>query len=114
MQKVIEIEPLMRYRNTEEDVKTELLDLVRDKPKGNLLTALAASGIEMARAAQRRLQGTREPVVGMLREKFKQRTCKNESTNAPHRDRLVCSSVEASVMEVERRNQLIQRIYLNN
>ena len=98
----------------EVDVETELLDLARDKSEGNLLTALTASGIEMARAAQRRLQGTWEPVVGMLREKFKQRTCENESTNAPHRDRLVCSSDEASVMEVERRNQLIQRNYLNN
>ena len=39
-----ENEPLMRYRNTQDDVKTELLYLVRDKPKGNLLTALAASG----------------------------------------------------------------------
>ncbi|WP_255421385.1 hypothetical protein [Bacteroides sp. AM16-13] len=39
----------MRYRNTQDDVKTELLYLVRDKPKGNLLTALAASGIETAR-----------------------------------------------------------------
>lgn len=31
MQKVNASEPLMRHRNTEEDVKTELLDLVRDK-----------------------------------------------------------------------------------
>ena len=51
MQKVNASEPLMRYRNTQDDVKTEFLDSVRDKPKGNLLTALAASGIEMARAA---------------------------------------------------------------
>lgn len=51
MQKVNASEPLMRYRNTEDDVKTELQDLVRDKPEGNLLTALAASGIETARVA---------------------------------------------------------------
>lgn len=51
MQKVNASEPLMRYRNTQDDVKTEFLDAVRDKPKGNLLTALAASGIEMARVA---------------------------------------------------------------
>lgn len=51
MQKVNASEPLLRYRNTQDDVKTEFLDAVRDKPKGNLLTALAASGIEMARVA---------------------------------------------------------------
>ncbi|UAK41375.1 hypothetical protein K8P02_09945 [Bacteroides nordii] len=52
----------MRYRNTQDDVKTELLDLVRDKPKGNLLTALAASGIEAARFTWWLLRGTWEPV----------------------------------------------------
>lgn len=62
MQKVNENEPLMRYRNTQDDVKTELLDLVRDKPGGNLLTALAASGIKTARFAWRLLRGTWEPV----------------------------------------------------
>jgi hypothetical protein len=51
MQKVNENEPLMRYRNTQDGVKTELLYLVRDKLRGNLLTALAASGIETARFA---------------------------------------------------------------
>jgi len=51
MQKVNASEPLLRYRNTQDDVKTEFLYAVRDKPKGNLLTALAASGIEMARVA---------------------------------------------------------------
>ncbi len=46
----------------------------------------------------------------MLREKFKQRPCKNESTDALYRDRLARSSEEAPVMGVERRGQLIQRI----
>jgi len=103
VQKVNVNKPLMRYRNTEDDVETGLQYLVRDKPEGNLLTALAASGIEMARVAQRLLQGTREPVAGMLREKFKQRTCENESTDAWHRGRLTRSSDETSVMGVERR-----------
>jgi hypothetical protein len=35
----------------EEDVETELQYLARDKSEGNLITALTASGIEMARAA---------------------------------------------------------------
>lgn len=51
MQKVNASELLKRYRNTQDDVKTGFLDLARDKPKGNLLTALVTSGIEMARAA---------------------------------------------------------------
>ncbi|WP_342987637.1 hypothetical protein [Phocaeicola dorei] len=50
----------------------------------------------------------------MLREKFKQRPCKNESTDALYRDRLARSSDEAPVMGVERRGQLIQRMNLNN
>lgn len=50
----------------------------------------------------------------MLREKFKQRSCKNESTDAPYRDRLARSSDEVAVMAMERRGQLIQRINLNN
>ncbi len=62
MQKVNASEPLIMYRNTQDDVKTELIDLVRDKPEGNLLTALAASGIETARFAWRLLRGTWEPV----------------------------------------------------
>ena len=39
MQKVNASEPFMRYRNMEDDVKTELLDLVRDKLKENLFIA---------------------------------------------------------------------------
>lgn len=87
----------------EEDVKTELLYLAQDKLKGHLFTASMTSGIEVARVVWRLLQGTWEPVVGMLRKKFKQRTCKNESTDALHRDRLTRSSDETSVMEAERR-----------
>ena len=48
----------------------------------------------------------------MLWEKFKQRPCKNESTDALYRDRLARSSDEAPVMGVERRGQLIQRMNL--
>jgi len=44
----------------------------------------------------------------MLREKFKQRTCKFESTNAGYRGGKARSSEEASVMGVERRGFVIQ------
>jgi len=44
----------------------------------------------------------------MPREKFKQRTCKNESTDARYRGGKVRSSDEAPVMRVERRGFVIQ------
>ena len=51
MQKVTVREPSMRYRNTQDDVKTELLYEVWDQSERNLFTALSASGIEMAPGA---------------------------------------------------------------
>ena len=49
----------------------------------------------------------------MLREKFKQRPCKNESTDALYRDRLARSSDEAPVMGVERRGIVNADLYVN-
>ena len=46
----------------------------------------------------------------MLREKFKWRPHKNESTDAKHRGGATRSSDEVSVMEVERRG-CIDRLY---
>jgi hypothetical protein len=43
----------------------------------------------------------------MLREKFKWRTHKNESTNAEHSGGLPCMSDEVSVMEMEQRGRVI-------
>ena len=44
----------------------------------------------------------------MLRENFKWRTHKRESTDAEHGGGLTRSSVEVSVMEMERRRRVIQ------
>jgi len=44
----------------------------------------------------------------MLREKFKWRSHKNESTEAKHRGGATRSSVEVSVMEMERRGCIDQ------
>jgi len=44
----------------------------------------------------------------MLREKFKQSTCKNQSTNTKHRGGITCSSDEVSVMEMEQRGYIVQ------
>ncbi|UIP93239.1 hypothetical protein JSQ73_002785 [Wolbachia endosymbiont of Anopheles demeilloni] len=45
----------------------------------------------------------REPVVSMIREKFKELNSKEESTDAKNRGGLACSSEEVFVMEMERR-----------
>ena len=46
--------------------------------------------------------------VSMLREKFKWRTHKGESTDARHRGGVTRSSDEVSVMEMERRGYIVQ------
>ena len=46
----------------------------------------------------------------MVREKSKWRPHKDESTDARHRDGVTCSSVEVSVMGMERRGW-IDRLY---
>ena len=46
--KTNESEPLMRCRNRRDDVKTGDRSILREKSAGNLITALAASGIEAA------------------------------------------------------------------
>lgn len=45
--------------------------------------------------------------VPLLRERHKQRICEADSTDRVHRDGLTRSSEEATVMDVERRGQLI-------
>ena len=70
---------------------------------GGLFTADAASGLKVARARIGLIHGTLEPVVPMLREQLKRRPRKSLSTEAGHRGGITRSSVEASVMDVERR-----------
>jgi len=53
------------------------------------------------------MHGTSEPVVSMLREKFKRKPRKNESTEARHRGGTTRSSVEVAVMATERRGRVI-------
>ena len=50
----------------------------------------------------------------MLREKLKWRTHKGESTDAGHRGGPTRSSVEVSVMEMERRGWIIWPYFLVN
>jgi hypothetical protein len=50
----------------------------------------------------------------MVREKLKWRTHKSESTEAEHRDGITRSSVEVSVMGMERRGYIVQPYLLVN
>jgi len=50
----------------------------------------------------------------MIREKLKWRTHESESTDAEHRDGPTRSSVEVSVMEMERRGWIIWSYFLVN
>ena len=45
----------------------------------------------------------------MLRKKLKQQICESESTKAEYSDGLTRSSDEVSVMEMERRGEIVQR-----
>ena len=77
--------------------------VLRDKSRGILFTAWAASGIKVARPLIRLLCGTWEPVVPMIREKSKWRPHEDESTDAEHRGGSARSSDEVSVMGMEQR-----------
>jgi hypothetical protein len=72
-----------------------------------LFAADAASGLKVASARIGLTYGTLGPVVPMLREKPKRRSRKGQSTDAGHRGGTARSSVEASVMGVERRGRVI-------
>jgi len=92
---------------TLDDIETGEVMLLRDKPGGNLFTGQVVSGIEAASVGSGFHIELREPVIAMLREKQKQRSCNCESIEARHRDGAARSSDETSVMEVERRGCVI-------
>ena len=74
-----------RVESVKDDIKSRLAPLLCDKFRRNLFTAWTVPGKKVAGAYSWLLQGTWEPVVPMLREKFKGRTRKNERTDAEHR-----------------------------
>ena len=101
-------EPLMTCRKRKDYIKTGSVELFRDEFGGSLFTDRAVYGMKEARAYYRLLYGTREPVVLMIREKFKWKTHENESTDARHRGGLTHSSDEVAVMAMERRGWIAQ------
>ena len=67
------------------------------------MTARSASGMEVARVRTGLLCGTWEPVTPMLREKYKWKKTKYESTDAEYRGGTARMSEEALVTGVEQR-----------
>jgi len=66
IRKASESEPLMKHRNTRDDIKTEVCAVPRDKPGGYPLIGQAVSGVKAARAwsaATTRNVGKRVPTL---------------------------------------------------
>ena len=74
---------------------------------GALFTSGATPGLKVASARIGLKHGTLEPAVPMLREKPKRPSREGQSTEAGRRGGMARSSVEASVMGVERRGCVI-------
>ena len=119
--KASESEPLKTRRKVLDDIKTRLCALAWDEPGGDLFTAQAVSGVEVARARVRLLYGTWEPVVSRetgswsfdLRPSLpgkapSGRDRKESCTDARHRGGPPGSSDESPVMGPERSGRAIQ------
>ena len=93
----------MRCRNRKDDVKTRFQTLIWDKSKGRSTFCLGGirhrGSVTYTEACDWNMGTCHLNDKG----KSKQQTCKGESTDVRYRDGSACSSVEASVMEVERR-----------
>src|SRR5215218_68914 len=100
-EKVNESEPPMRCRNSIDDIETRVPLLLWDKSGRNLLTALAVSGIEVARARFRRQRGTWERLANCERES----TCAGQAGGPPR------SSGDVPVMGTERRGRIVPRVF---
>jgi hypothetical protein len=116
--KANESEPPMRRRNNIDDIKTGVPLFPRDEPGRYLFTALAVSGVEVARARSRcqwRNVGTprSDAASDMLRSLVEESApsstnCEGLSIDAEQAGGPPCSSGEASVMGVERRGRVVQ------
>lgn len=93
----------MTCRKRRNGVKTRAQSFSWDKFWRYPFTARAASGVKVASVRFRLMYVTWEPVASMLKEPSKWRSHKDLSTDARHRGGLTRSSVEGSVMDLERR-----------
>ena len=119
--KASESEPLKTCRNAPDDIKTRSTSWSWDKPGGDLSTAQAVSGMEVARARVRLLCRTWEPVVSretgscsterrpaLPGKAPSGRNRKESCTDARHRGGPPGSSDEGPVMGLERSGRAIQ------
>lgn len=88
------------------DIKTGGHNYPRDKSIGNLFTGWAVSGIEMARARFRRFNGTVGTQYRDVKGEHQVKKSEMQSTDARIEDGSTCSSVDASVIEAERRGRI--------
>jgi hypothetical protein len=119
--KASESEPPKTCRKLLDGIETRYVNLSWDEPGGDLFTAQAVPGIQVARARARLLCGTWEPVVsretgswsGDLRPALpgkapSGRNRKGRSPEARHRDGSPGSSDEGPVIGLERSGRAIQ------
>jgi hypothetical protein len=118
-EKVNESEPPMRCRNSIDDIETRVPLLLWDKSRGNLLTALAVSGIEVARVRFMRQRGTWERLaLTSDADGWRSRgrtassgNCERESTCAGQAGGPPRSSGDVPVMGAERRGRIVPRVF---
>lgn len=119
--KASESEPLLTCRNVLDGIETRDGALTWDEPGGNLSTAQAVSGMEVARARVRLLCGTWEPVVSRETGSWPQglrptlprkvpsgRNREGRVPDARHRGGSPGSSDEGPVIGLERSGRAIQ------
>lgn len=120
--KASESEPPTTCRNVTDDIETGSGALAWDEPGGDLSTAQAVSGMEVARARVRLLCGTWEPVVSRESGSWSLdlrplnvpgkapsgRNRKEPHPDARHRDGSPGSSDEGPVIGLERSGRAIQ------
>lgn len=119
--KASESEPPLTCRNASDGIKTRLDALAWEEPGGNLPTAQAVSGMEVARARVRLLCGTWEPVASRESGSWSpdlrpvlpgkapsDRNREERDPGARHRDGPPGSSDEGPVTGLERSGRAIQ------
>ena len=120
-------EPWMKCRNALDDIESGSVRMIRDESGGCLFTGQVVSGMYAARAWVRLLHGTWEPVVlrddqlvaSGLRLAVSGRVSggrnrEGQTPGAGHRGGSARSSVEGSVMGLERRGRAVQARLLVN
>jgi hypothetical protein len=97
---------IVKVSKLTDDIKTGGHNYPRDKSIGNLFTGWAVSGIEMARARFRHFNGTVGTQYRDVKGGRQVKKSEMQSTDARVEDGLPRNSVDASVMDAERRRRV--------